>query len=295
MSGIVHSLNSADLSTETFKKFCRLIHQKTGIQIKANQQTHLAVKLRKIIKKLALKSYDAYWRYLENTPAQAADWDDLYDAVSVHETYFQRGIVHYQILSNHALPQIFKNHPEQIVIWSCGTATGEEAYDLSMITTEFKKKNPGPSTDIKIIGTDLSDHALTIAKTGEYADRRINRLSSEQVHTYFDTLQPQQSQLPYAKQVLRVKNFLKKNVTFKKLNLKTDSFLTDVDILFCRNVLFYFDPKTKLEVYQKFIESLKPGGYLFLGHTEALPLQSPSFKLLETDYGSVYQKTGPTN
>jgi chemotaxis protein methyltransferase CheR len=284
----LNSLSSENFDHDTFLKFSELILAKTGIVVSEKKKSHLSNRLRGRIKQLNLDSFCDYWNYLNRNGCETDEFFILFDAVSTKETYFQRGTTHFKILENYVLPEFYQQKKKQVNIWSCGTSTGEEAYDLIMIASEFEKKEP--DIQIFITGTDISHKALQWARNGEYADRRIDKLSSTQVKEYFEQVSPDESSIPYGKNVIRIKDKYRKKVTFQYLNLICDHFLTNMDAIFCRNVLIYFNKETQLEIVEKFINCLNPGGYLFLGHSESLHLNQNSLTIVSTPDGNVYKK-----
>jgi len=283
----VTDLGSDSFDDATFFNFCQYIRNSCGIVIRENKKTHLGNRLRKRIKELQLNSFAEYWAYLTD-PENRDENYHLYDAVTINETYFQRGSIHYKILTSHVLPGFYKNRRSRVSLWSCATSTGEEAWDLAMEALEFEKNNPGISIDIT--ATDISRQALEFAQNGQYADRRIDHLTENQTGLYFIELPASSSCLPYAKKVLAVKPVLREKVAFSYHNMISDDYVDGVDVIFCRNVLIYFDPETRESVVEKLYRALHPGGYLFLGHSDAL--QTPALKFTPRRFpeGIVYQK-----
>ncbi|MDH4261511.1 MAG: hypothetical protein OEV78_00540 [Spirochaetia bacterium] len=277
-----------DFDDHTFLNFRNYIYDNCGIVIKEDKKVFLGSRLRKRIKTLHLTGYDEYWNYLINNSQSSIEKYNLFEAITINETYFQRGNNHYKILADYVLPEFSLKHGNQIKIWSCGTSTGEEAYDLSMVSLEYEKDHP--ELKISIIGTDVSKRVLEFARNAEYADRRINQLTEYQIHTYFNQISPENSTLPYAKKVLSVKPLLKEKVNFQYQNIMSDDYILDVDVLFCRNVLIYFDKQTQYEIMQKFYNSLNHGGYLFLGYSEVLNIMPEKLVVCRFPEGTIYKK-----
>lgn len=281
-------LGSDKFSEKTFEKFRKYIQETCGVIIANDKKTHLSNRLRKRIKELNLPDYDEYWEYLTRTSEKNEENLKLFEVVTINESYFQRGARHYKILSEFVFPEFYKQKRSEVSIWSCGVSTGEEAYDLSLLSIEFEKIHP--DIKIKIIGTDVSNRVLEFARKGEYADRKIDQLTEAQLNEYFNPISPSQSSLTYAKKVIAVKPFLKEKVTFQYHNILCDEFLTNVDVIFCRNVLIYFCPKDREEIISRFYSSLNPGGYLFLGHSEALQFSPKNFSVQHFSEGTIYIK-----
>jgi len=286
-------LSSDTLDNETFDLFTGFIREKTGILLKENKRTLLANRLRKRTGELALKSFREYWRYLQETQNLEKELYHLFNAVTTNETYFQRAPHHYDIIYTILLPEFYQKHINKpdlhYNIWSSGVSSGEEAWDLAMVCEKFKKDHP--RFNYTVIGTDLSEKVLDIARIGEYPDRKIAKLENWQVESFFDRVSPGESIYPFAKKVLKVKPVLQKNVFFKHHNLIRDSFISDIDLIVCRNVLIYFDTQTQEEIVEKFEKSLTKNGVLILGHSESLNLQPGKLKPERFDTGIVYKKT----
>ncbi|MDH4199191.1 MAG: protein-glutamate O-methyltransferase CheR [Spirochaetia bacterium] len=282
------NLGSENFDNRTYENFCQLIYKKSGIVIGENKKIHLSNRLRARIKFLKLSSYEDYWKYVTAHLDNDSELYELLDAVSTNETYFQRGTNHFKILYTHILPEFYKKNYSHLSIWSCGTATGEEAYDLAMIACEFEKDHRG--LEILITGTDISRKALEFARAGEYADRHIDLLSDYQAKTYFNEVKPEDSSLKYARRVLAVNEKIKNKVSFHYHNMISDSCLLKVDIIFCRNVLIYFNAETQKEVIDAFFRCLNPGGYLFIGPTESLQLIQSNLLMVKFEEGNVYKK-----
>jgi len=273
---------------ELYDSYAKLIYRKTGIVLNSKKQTMLSQRLRRRIQELRLKSFEEYWQYLEGPDGETTEMDYFLDAITTNETYFQRGDRHYKVLLEHVLPELFLSGITNLTIWSCGTATGEEAYDLAMIAWDYIEKNPAVQIEIK--ATDLSGTALEFARYGEYADRKISKLTPYQRKKFFSPVQEQSNRHPFGKDILQVKDFLKKTVSFSKHNLVKEPYFSNVHILFCRNVMIYFDSPTRDRVVKNFANSLHPNGFMFVGHAESLHLLETELKHIRYDNTTVYQR-----
>ncbi|MES0490619.1 MAG: CheR family methyltransferase [Leptospirales bacterium] len=273
---------------ELYRNYAKLIYQKTGIVLNDNKQTMLSQRLRRRIKELRLHSFEEYWEYLKSAEGETSEMEYFLDAITTNETYFQRGDRHYKVLINHILPKLSSAGINNLTIWSCGTATGEEAYDLAMIAWDYMEKNP--SVQIEIKATDLSGTALEFARYGEYADRKISKLTNYQREKFFSPVVQKSIRHPFARDLLQVKVFLKEIITFSKHNLVIEPYFSNVHILFCRNVMIYFDTQTRDRVVENFAHSLHPDGYLLVGHAESLHLLDTELKHIRYDNTTIYQR-----
>ena len=288
-SNIESSLNlGPSLSDSMFAAFSDFIYKHTGIVMRDNKKTLLSNRLRKRLKILKFNSYEQYWTLLQDTVKNKDEMYHFLDVVSTNETYFQRGTSHYEITKRHLLPSFIKDHKQHVNIWSAGSSTGEEPYDIAIFMNEYIEKNP--FVQFSILATDLSQEVLEVAKKGEYADRKISKLSIEQRNKYFDKINPENSSLSFAREVLRVKPVLKKNLRFHHHNLIKDPYHTGMDIIFCRNVMIYFDRETQKNIVNKFARALNNNGYLFIGHSETLQLVEVNVNPVRFPEGTVYQK-----
>lgn len=288
-------IDSNRLSDEVFENFSRLTYEKSGIVLKGTKKTLLANRLRQRIKHLGLSSFDEYWSYLKSPEKTAIEIFHFLAAISTNETYFERSPIHFDILQNHILPELYKQHKRRLCIWSCGCSTGEETYNLAMRAIEEEERfnllaKENEKLEIDIIGTDISRTALAGAEKGEYADRRIAKLSEEQRLRHFIPVKERQNSSIFRKDILKVNSHLREKVNFQYLNLVDDPYLSSVDIIFCRNVLIYFDLPTTQSIIERFTDSLNEGGYLILGHSESLQTFKTSLIPLKMERTTIYQK-----
>ena len=216
------------------------------------------------------------------------EMDFFMDAITTNETYFQRGDNHFKILENNILPELYASGLSPLTIWSSGTATGEEAYNLAMIAWEFMEKNKNCNITVK--ATDISGAVLDKAAYGEYADRKISKLTTYQKQKFFSPVRPENSNHPFAKEVLQVHDNIKSIVEFSKHNLIKEPYFSGVHVIFCRNVMIYFDAETRNRIIRNFTRALHPDGYLLVGHAESLHLLDTDLKHIRYDNTTIYQR-----
>lgn len=279
-----NQLNGTQLSNELFVDFSKFIYDQCGIQVGQRKKTLLSNRLRKRLRSLSLNSFEQYWNYLQDPLQNKNEMRFFFDVVTTNETFFQRGINHYQILSKRIVPQLLKKG--HIKIWSAGCSSGEEAYDINMVMLDLKEIFPQLS--YSILATDLSQKELEHANKGEYGDHAIGKLTPYQKNKYFDVVEPEQSSLQFAQNVLQIKPVLKQKIEFKQHNLISDNYPTGIDVIFCRNVMIYFDEVTQTEIIKKFYQSLSPNRFLFIGHSESLQIIQSPFAFKRFPEGSVY-------
>lgn len=283
------ALSSQHLDDTTLNKIIDFTYQKSGIVIKSNRKTMVANRLRSRIKLLGIETFDDYWGLLtrEEKEEEQKEFYHFLDAISTNETYFQRSAAHYDIVEEHVLPELMQTLRRQLLFWSCGSSTGEETYDLAMLADRAESTF---HLSIRVIGTDISQKALKHARKAQYADRRIKKLTPQQIEKYFDPIAPEKSNIPFAKETLQVKEELKKRVTFQYHNLLDDAYITNVDLIFCRNVMIYFDAATQQGIIDRFEKVLNPGGFLIIGHSESLQSFHTNLKSVRLPKATIYKK-----
>ncbi len=204
------------------------------------------------------------------------EYEQMIDVVSTNETYFFRNERHFEALTKYCLPEIARTKKNKTLrIWSAACSTGEEPYTIAICALENKELFKG--WKIEIIATDIALSVLEFAAVGDYYGRRIEKVPKELLAKYF-TKQKSEND------VYRVNNELKNMVNFYYLNFFKSSFPRNIDIIFCRNVMIYFDKEHQRKLISKFYESIDPQGYLYIGHSETLHSISDDFmyrKILE--------------
>jgi chemotaxis protein methyltransferase CheR len=252
------------LTEDEFNKFAKLIHEESGILLKNTKITLLSNRLRKRLNALQIDEFSDYYNYLQKLPGQekTLEYEKMLDVVSTNETYFFRIERHFDALSKVCLQEIAKiKKNRKLTIWSAACSSGEEPYTIAICVMENRHLFPG--WDIKIIATDIAPSVLEFAKIGEYSGRRIEKVPPELLNKYF--MRKEADPPTYT-----VNAEIKKLVRFSYHNFFKSPFPKDIDILFCRNVMIYFDKKHQIELIKKFYESILDGGYLFIGHSETL-------------------------
>jgi chemotaxis protein methyltransferase CheR len=229
------------------------------------------------MKAVNVKTAGEYLEYLTAPRNRDSELRLLLNEMTVGETYMFRSPAQLDALRNVILPQIMESKSrlglKRIRLWSAGCSTGEEPYTLAMFLLEESQKLLAGWT-FDILATDLNDNALTAAKAGIYGEYATRNISQAQRNKYFTK---------HDEKHLQVSEKLKSAVRFDRVNLSDDSkmtFLKGFDVIFCCNVLIYFDLNSKRKVTQHFFANLLPGGYLFLGHAESLYQVDDQFRLV---------------
>lgn len=273
------------LSEAEFKLFRHLIKKRVGISFSRTKMGTLQRKLASRLTRLGLESYHAYYRYLLHDKKGGLELRQLINTITVDQTAFFRHAKQFELLSNVLLTQIKtqKNTTKKLRIWSAGCATGEEAYSIAMVVNEMFKGTG--SWDIKILASDIDTEDLKFAYKGLYPEKSIQDVPSEYLKRYFKKGTGRDAGFYLARKAL------KKNVLFRRLNFMDFEFpfKGPVDIIFCRNVMIYFDEKLKRKLIDNFFRVLDQGGFLCLGASESLIGFDDRFALAGH---STYQKKG---
>ncbi len=269
-----------DISKSDFSLFREFLERVCGILLGNNKEYLVASRLRGIMKAKELASiYDL----VKKIEVDSRLCEEVVDAMTTNETLWFRDAHPFKILQNKLLPEICKNQ-KSIDIWCAASSTGQEPYSISMIIEEFKRGNPGKLTSEKVMATDISSSVLDAARKGEYDQLALGRgMPEDLLGRYFSK----------SNDGWKVNANVSARVQFRLLNLlHSYSLLGRYDIVFCRNVLIYFSSDLKKDILSRLHGVLKPGGYLFLGASEALSGLSDKFEMVQCSPGIIYRKIG---
>ena len=271
-----------DLPDDVFRQLRDEIYKRTGMFFADTSKYLLQKRLSPRARELNFDSFQKYFYFLQYDPRAEAEFDQIYDLVTTNETYFFREPAQLQAFIEEIVPEILlRKAVRKIRIWSAGCSSGEEAYTIAMLLEEsgyFEK------AAFEIFASDINQQVLTRARRGVYRDSAFRATASELQQKYF-THQPDGS--------WRINDSIRNRVSFGRLNLYDQarvSLLGYLDLIFCRNVIIYFDESSKKSVISNFYSRLVDGGYLLLGHSESLVSLSTQFKLRHLKRDMVYQK-----
>ena len=275
------------VSDEEFRQLRDFIYAQCGIFIGENRKYLIENRLATRLKELKLTSYSEYYNYLRFDPNKHAELTKLFEAVTTNETSFYRNPPQLQIFQDVVLKETIdtlrKKNQKKLRIWSAGCSTGEEPYTIAIIIHELLRQEV-TTWDIKIIANDLSEAVLASARRGVYAEYALRTTPKELVAKYFVKEDNN----------YRLDPKLKHLVSFGQLNLNDKLQVARVErshIVFCRNVIIYFDDDMKRRVISAFYDNLLPGGALLIGHSESLHNISRAFKPEHHKGTIVYRKT----
>lgn len=267
-----------DLSLEQFTRFARLIHEKTGINLKEHKITLLSNRLRRRLRALGLRDFDDYYRFLTR-PGADEELVRFLEAVTTNETYFWRTTQNFEMLREEILPELLRQFPGQTLrFWSAGSSSGEEAYNLAIELTEGMKKNG--VFEFRIEATDISQQVVDFAREARYSGRKIEKIPPAVLNRYF---RPDENSPGH----YIVRNDLRERVSFRVENL-FESTVKDAHCVFCRNVMIYFQRSDQELLVNRFFQALRPGGFLIVGHSESLFMMNTPFEARNLKNGVAY-------
>jgi chemotaxis protein methyltransferase CheR len=252
------------ISKRNFEKLARFIYDYSGIKMPPTKLTMLEGRLRRRLRATNIASFDEYCDFLFNHGGLEQEVVHLIDAVTTNKTDFFREAKHFEFLEKVALPNLLKHGYYYLRAWSSACSTGAEPYSMAMVLSEFVEDRP--DTDYTILATDLSTDVLQIARRGIYPDDMMAPVPAELRRKYVMT-----AAAPGRRDV-RVTPRLRAKIGFGRMNLMDQKYPVGdpMHIIFCRNVLIYFDKPTQADVLARLCECLAPGGYIFIGHSESI-------------------------
>jgi chemotaxis protein methyltransferase CheR len=247
-----------------FKTMSRFIYTQYGIKMPPAKRTLLESRLQKRLKVTGIASFKNYLEYVFTPQGQATELTPMIDAITTNKTGFFRGPDHFEYLHQNVVPALLKTGHNHIQCWSAACSTGEEPYTLAMVLSETRIQHPALS--YSILATDLSTQVLQRAAQAVYTEEQVTDVPLALRRRYL-----LQSKDRLARKV-RIQQSLREKVMFQRMNLMDEAYHTGTgfQIIFCRNVLIYFDRPTQESVVRKLANRLDTGGYLFIGHSESL-------------------------
>ena len=254
------------LSDREFNQLRELVFRHTSISLGENKRELVRTRIGKILRRRTMSSYGEYCEFMNSDAVSPEDIEELANAISTNLTSFFRENAHFVFLTEKGIPAMLaakQNGVRRLRAWSAGCSTGEEAYTMGIT---FLEKIPGLATwDFRILATDLDTNVLRKAQGGVYEMRQVEAVPPLLRQKYF------QQGTGENKGLYKVKESLRRLITFKRLNLMDPyPFRGPFDVIFCRNVMIYFDKPTQTRIIQRYYDLLGPGGYLFVGHSESL-------------------------
>ena len=283
MSNFSFSLNHhLELPDDVFRLLRDQIYRRSGIWFNDTSKYLLQKRLSPRARELNFDSFQKYFYFLQYDPRADAEYDQIFDLITTNETYFFREPAQLQAFVEEIVPDLMARKPvKKIRIWSAGCSSGEEAYSIAMLLQEAGWYE---HAHFEIFASDINQQVLAKARKGHYRENAFRATQPLMREKYFTR---------EADGGWRIRDEIRNRVSFGRLNLYDESrvsLLGHLDVVFCRNVIIYFDDNSKKVVVNNFYNRLIDGGYLLLGHSESLISLSTQFKLRHLKNDMVYQK-----
>ncbi|MBN2402382.1 MAG: protein-glutamate O-methyltransferase [Spirochaetes bacterium] len=275
-----------EMSDGQFQLFSELIYSLCGINLLPKKKMMLVSRLYRRLRALNIIDFNDYYNFLLTSDGRRDEIINMIDAVSTNKTQFFREPEHFAYLTAKVLPEFiergYANKNKTLNVWSAGCSTGEEPYSIAISLSEFCQKNK-LECGFKITGTDISTRVLETASRAVYREDVLTPVPKELLKKYFHKSDGMD------KDEYTIVPELKKHVSIRRVNLMDSDFKLGalMDIIFCRNVIIYFDKQTQINLFHKFYSTLNRAGFLFIGNSESLHNISNEFTFLAP---TVYKK-----
>lgn len=272
------------LRADEYRLLRDLVSERLGIWFGPEQRSSLERRLRERLTVRGLGSYGDYYQLLKYSPLSNEEWEEAAELLTTHETYFFREDYQLRAFKNELLPMLEQRarSRRRLQIWSAGCSTGEEAYTIAMIVLESGLFD---GWEIRVYGSDLSKRCIASARRGVYGPTSFRATPDEAKKSWF-VAQPGSEALGVSAEARSLCHFAQMNL----LDEERTHLVGRCDVIFCRNVLIYFDAPSRKRVIEMFHERLVPGGVLLLGHAESLLNVSTAFELIHLKEDLVYGK-----
>jgi chemotaxis protein methyltransferase CheR len=255
-----------ELSDSDFRKLSGFIYENYGIKMPLAKKGMLQARLQRRLRENKIETFKEYCEFVFSDKTGQGEIMHMINEVSTNKTDFYRESAHFDYMSSVVLPEFRENNSgEPLKVWSSACSSGEEVYTIGMVISEFQGDRK--FFDYSIFGTDISTKILEKAVSGIYSEDRVVNMPMALKKKYL--LKSKNRENP----TVRVIPEIRQKTRYQRLNLMDDIYSTvpkNFDIIFCRNVLIYFDRETQEKVINKLCSHLKPGGYFFLGHSESI-------------------------
>ena len=262
--------------------FRSLLSNRSGIDFGQHRELLLESRARRRMRARGARSLYEYYRMVTAAGDGARELEALMDEVSIHETSFFRNPPQFELLQDMALPQRVSARlgagERRLFVWSAGSSTGQEPYSIAIAVAESLVLSD--AWDLRLVATDVSRQALAQAREGRYTSAQMGGISPERRRRFFERKQD----------CFLIRPWLRRGFTFHHASVLAGAPLQDIDVVFCRNLMIYFDREGQRRLLTVLTGALAPGGYLFLGHAETLGALASRFRMVAAGRGIAYQK-----
>jgi chemotaxis protein methyltransferase CheR len=264
----------AFLGDADFEQYRTLIYSESGITFTPTNRSILESRLKERLRGNGMDSVKTYFTAISKDKEELKAF---LDSITTNLTRFFRNQAHFDALEHFVVPELLKiKPPGTLKIWSAGCSTGEEPYTIAMLMNEILP----PPWKYEIVASDISLKCLMTAKEGFYADSRITGIPDNYLKKYFEKVEGG----------YKIRGDIMSKIRFDYHNLKNDSGLRNLDIVFCRNVIIYFDDAAQTAVINRFWDSMASKSFLFIGHSESLFGMDTKFEFVKTEWATLYRK-----
>ena len=280
--------SQSSLAMVDFKRLRKYIHAELGIKMLDAKRGMVESRLRKRLNALDISSYEEYCAFLFSPRGQKDELPYFINQITTNKTDFFRESKQFDYLKKKALPELLSSVPpggvKKLYLWSSGCSRGHEPYTLAMVLSEYAEQQ-NKRIDFRILGTDISTDVLNVAQKAVYTHEEVEPVPMALRKKYLLRSKDR------SKNMVRIIPQLRSKVRLHRLNLMNKHYtsIEQMDIIFCRNVMIYFDKETQNQILHKLLKHLKPGGFLFMGHSEVVQHAEFPLKSVQT---TIYQKMG---
>lgn len=279
-------MSLAQITSNEYEDFRRFLEDACGILLGDNKHYLVQSRLNKMVVDDGVSSLGDLVGRLRRERSGGALREQVIEAMTTNETFWFRDNHPFKILTEEVLPEFSKRKVRTPKIWSAACSTGQEPYSISIIVQDYLRQNLGALNDVQVTATDISPAVIEDAKKGYYDAMAVARgLPADIKNRYFVR------DSAHWEERWQVSNEIRRRVRFTHGNLLASyASLGRFDAIFCRNVLIYFSTESKIDIIKRMADCLNPGGYLFLGASEAITQYSDAFEMLRCNPGVVYRK-----
>lgn len=260
-----------------FEQYRKLIYDESGIHFTPTNRSILESRIKERLREKKLDKPRQYYAIIVNDKEELKVF---LDSITTNLTRFFRNQAHFDALEKHVIPELLKikkgTNDQRIRIWSAGCSTGEEPYSIAMMLKEIL---PSP-WKAELVASDISLKSLMVGKEGFYPVNRIAGIPDNYLKKYFDMVEGG----------YQIHNDIKASISFDYHNLKNDSGLRGMDVVFCRNVLIYFDESAQKATIERFWDAMAQKSFLYIGHSESLFGMNTKFEFVKTEWATFYRK-----
>lgn len=263
------------MSDLDFDRFKTLIYDSSGITFSEMNRSILESRLKVALREKKIESLKQFYELINSDPEELKEF---LDSVTTNLTRFFRNLPQFETLKNYVIPKLIelKATTKSIKVWSAGCSTGEEPYTIAMVMKRYLPAD----YKVEILASDISLKSIMVAKQGGYDETKVQGVPMDYLREYF--IQNGSN--------FQVKKDIMDLIHFDYHNLKNDIKNKNFDVVFCRNVIIYFDVAAQKNVVDKFWQAMSPHSFLFIGHSESLFGMDTKFKFLKTDWACIYEK-----